>query len=102
MTDYPADSCITERETPDGYWWRYKHAKGEPQETLTAATAIALSVAADQARKFGKNYLVALRRPPSPEVYIFACDDPDANRPDLYTAFEFTPAGERIRHKRPT
>jgi hypothetical protein len=64
------DSCITERETPDGYWWRYKHAEDEPQETLTAATGIALWVAADQARKFGKNYLVALNRPPSQERQI--------------------------------
>ena len=28
---------ITERETPHGYWWRYRHTDNEPQDTLLAA-----------------------------------------------------------------
>ena len=52
--------CITERETPHGYWWRYTHPAGEPEETFFAATGIAASVAADQAKKRGKTYYVSL------------------------------------------
>jgi hypothetical protein len=26
-------NCITERQTPFGYWWRYTHSKGEPEDT---------------------------------------------------------------------
>jgi hypothetical protein len=52
--------CITKRETPHGYWWRYTHSKGESEDTWFAATGIAASIAADQARKHGKTYFVSL------------------------------------------
>jgi hypothetical protein len=29
--------CISERETPYGYWWRYTHFQDEPDDTLKAA-----------------------------------------------------------------
>ena len=37
--------CITEFMTPHGYWWRYRHSPGEPQQTLDAAIMIAGEVA---------------------------------------------------------
>jgi hypothetical protein len=51
--------CITERETLHGYWWRYAHSADEPADTLTAAIMIAGEVAATEARRRGKTYLVA-------------------------------------------
>jgi hypothetical protein len=90
--------CITERETPHGYWWRYTHSAGEPEETFFAATGIAASVAADQAKKRGKTYYVSLSEP-SLAVYVFACDHPDTRNPAIHTALEITPTGERIRRK---
>jgi hypothetical protein len=94
--DDPA-GCITERETAHGYWWRYRHSGGEPQDTLTAAIMIAGEVAATEARGRGKTYLVASASAPAPAVYVFACDHPDARMAGIDVMFELTPAGERIR-----
>jgi hypothetical protein len=89
--------CITERETPFGYWWRYTHSDDEPKNTLTAAIMVAGEVAATEARKRGKTYLVASTPKPAPAVYVFASGHPDAGDPAINVMFEFTPAGERIR-----
>ena len=59
-------SAITERETPHGYWWRYSHSDGEPADTLTAVIMIAREVAASEARRRGKTYVVARGRPAAP------------------------------------
>jgi hypothetical protein len=96
MTASEKRHCITERETPYGYWWRYTHSQGEPENTFMAATAIAASVAADQAQKHGKTYFVSISDEPSRAVYIFACDHPDARNPTIHTALEIMPTGERI------
>jgi hypothetical protein len=85
--------CITERDSPYGYWWRYIHASGEPEDTWLAATGIAASVAEKHARETGKTYVVAVSREPQ-AAYAFACDHPDARNPVLHTALEITPAGE--------
>jgi hypothetical protein len=70
--------CITERMTPHGYWWRYRHSAGEPQKTLDAAIMVASEVAADEARKAGKTFVVASVALPAAAVYVFAYDHPDA------------------------
>jgi hypothetical protein len=31
------DKYRCKRETPFGYWWRYTHSQGEPDDTLKAA-----------------------------------------------------------------
>src|SRR4051794_22713049 len=90
--------CITERETPHGYWWRYQHADDEPQDTLLAAIMIAGDVAATEARKRGKTYYVARAASGPDAIYVFAYDHPDARNAAINVIFEFTPAGERIRH----
>lgn len=89
--------CITERETPHGYWWRYTHSEGEPDDTLKAATRIAADVAREEARRRGKTYCVASTPQPTSAIYVFACDHPDAADPAINVMFEFTPAGKRIR-----
>jgi hypothetical protein len=90
--------CITERETPHGYWWRYAHSADEPDDTLTAAIMIAGEVAATEARRRGKTYVVARAATGSDAIYVFACDHPDARNAAINVMVEFTPAGERIRH----
>jgi hypothetical protein len=88
---------ITERETPHGYWWRYSHSNDEPADTLTAAIMIAGDVAATEARRRGKTYLVARAASGADAVYVFACDHPDARNAAINVMFKFTPAGRRIR-----
>ena len=88
---------ITERETPHGYWWRYSHSDDEPADTLTAAIMVAGDVAAMEARRRGKTYLVARAACGADAIYVFACDHPDARNAAINVMFEFTPAGERIR-----
>lgn len=92
---------ITERETPQGYWWCYRHADGEPDETLIAAIMIARQVAADQARKHGKTYCAGRGTSGNRVVYVFPCDHPDARDAAIDVIFEFTPAGERIQRPGP-
>jgi hypothetical protein len=97
---YPAnddcpESCITERQTAFGYWWRYAHNADEPDATYVAATRVAVTVAKDEARRSGKTFLVTHTRGPSsaPNVYVFAHDHPDARRRDLHPLYEAAPNG---------
>lgn len=89
--------CITERTDEHGYWWRYQHSDDEAHDTLTAAIMVAADVAAGEARRSGKPYVVASTPLPAPTVYVFACDHPDRSRAAVSVMFEFTPEGERIR-----
>jgi hypothetical protein len=91
--------CITERETPHGYWWRYQHSNDEPHETLIMAIRITGEVAANEARKRGKTYLVASAPQPSTAVYVFAYDHPDASKAGISIMFHLTPDGACIPHK---
>ncbi len=45
-----------------------------------------------------KIFVVASSPEPSPAVYVFAHDHPDASNAGINIMFEFTPEGERIRH----
>ena len=80
MTVTPATKpgCITEHETPHGYWWRYQYSNNEPHDTLTAAIMVAGEVAATEARKRGNTYYVARAACGNDALYVFACDHPDA------------------------
>jgi len=93
-------NCITERRSADGYYWRYTHSPGEPQDTLTAAIMMAVEVAAEEARNAGKTYVVASTPRPSPAVYIFASDHPDRSNAAINVMYELTPDGGRIQHRR--
>ena len=94
---YP-DNCITERNTPQGYWWRYQHPRDQPKVEIETAICVAFQLADAKARQSGKTYLVASTPQPSPAVYVFACDHPDARNPGINIMFEQTPTGERFRH----
>jgi hypothetical protein len=89
--------CITERETPHGYWWRYTHSSDEPRDTLTAAIMVAGDVAAEEARRRGKTYVVARAACGADAIYVFACDHPNTANGSINVMFEFTRAGDRIR-----
>jgi hypothetical protein len=91
--------CIAERQTPHGLWWRYRHSNSEPHETLLAAIRIAVTVAADEARERGKTYVVASASQPSPGVFVFAFDHPDASNVGISIMYELTPDGHCIRRK---
>ena len=97
----PSD-CVTERETPHGYWWRYQHSNSEPHDTLTAAIVGAGEVAATEARKRGKTYYVARAACGNDAIYVFACDHPDTRDASINVLFEFSPAGERVRRSLPS
>src|SRR5262249_2693291 len=94
--------CITESRTAHGYYWRYTHAKDEDDETLLMAIRIAGDVAADEARKSGKTYVVASTPQPSPAVYVLAADHPELSSLAMHVMYAMTPEGECIRHRKPT
>jgi hypothetical protein len=94
----PEADCITERQTPSGYWWRYTHSADEPDQTLVGAIKVAAYVAEQEAQKAGKTFIVATSSKRWPDVYVFAHDHPDAQRLDLNTMYEIMPTGELIQH----
>jgi hypothetical protein len=87
---------IAEQQTEHGFWWRYTPSKDEPGQNLVIALKAAAAVAAEQARKSGKTYVVAMGLNPSPAVYAFACDHPDTANPDMDIMFGFFPDGRRF------
>ncbi len=87
---------ITESRTAFGYWWRYKHSRHELLETLDWAINIASIIACAEACKSGKTFVVASTRQPSPAVFVFACDHPDASKLSSSIVFELTPNGNCI------
>jgi hypothetical protein len=103
MSTAPHDGldCITERETPFGYWWRYTHSRDEPRDTLTAAIMIAGEVAATEARNRGKTYYVASTPRPRAAVYVFTSDHPDARDASITVMFEFNPGRQAHPAPRP-
>ena len=96
LDTYP-DDCITEGDTPHGYWWRYRHPHNQPDVEIETAICVAFQLADAEARESGKTYLVASTPQPSLAVYVFACDHPDARNPAINIMVEQTPGGERIR-----
>jgi hypothetical protein len=92
---------ITRKTTAQGFWWRYRHSEYDPSDTLHSAIMIAAKVAADEAHKSGKSYVVASTRKPSPAVYVFASDHPDASNAGISIMYQLTPAGECIHHRPP-
>jgi hypothetical protein len=98
-TDDQEHGCITTRQTHRGFWWRYTHREGEPSETLDMAIRVAGEVAASEARKSRKTYVVASTPSPAAAVYVFAADHPDAVRIDINIMYELTPAGGLIRRR---
>ena len=84
MSPSSKPDCVTERTDAHGYWWRYEHSHDEPHDTLLTAIVIAGDVAATEARKSGKTYLVARAASGVDAIYVFACDHPDARNRATY------------------
>jgi hypothetical protein len=90
--------CITERRDAHGYYWRYTHSPGEPEETLDMAITIATMVAGTETKRSGKTYVVASTPQPSPAVYVLPRAHPELATVAMSVMFEFTPEGDCIRH----
>ena len=76
-----ADNCITEREDAQGYWWCYRHSPSEPAETFEMAIRVAGEVAAAEARRRGKTYIVAsTSQPPQADMHAKHRKDDDLRR----------------------
>ena len=81
-------NCITERASAHGLWWCYRHPENEPDGALTTAIDMARVVAAQEALKSGRTYLVASTPEPARAVYVFASDHPDASNTGIEIMFE--------------
>jgi hypothetical protein len=86
----------SDRRDEHGMWWRWAPPEDEPGEMLIVAGRIARPIAAEQARKSCKTYLMTMGLQPSAALYVFACDHPDAAIADIDILLEFLPDGRRI------
>jgi hypothetical protein len=84
-----------------GFVFIYEHSDDEPHETLLAATAIAMNVAADQAVKDGKTYIVASTTAPSYTVFVLPFGHPLIVQRALSIMNQLMPDGRRIRSPKP-
>jgi hypothetical protein len=89
--------CITERETPHGYWWRYQHSDDEPRDTLLASIQGGRRRRRHRSPQARQNACVARATSGADAIYVFACDHPDASNAAINVMFEFTPEGQRVR-----
>ena len=96
-----AANCISEQRDDYGYVWSYAHTPDEPHDTLVAATMIAGDVAAVEAAKDGKTYVVALMNAPSVAVYALPLGHPMIVNRALSIIYQLTPDGRCIRSPEP-
>ena len=93
--------CIVTYNDDYGFVFIYEHADDEPHETLLAATAIAMNVAAEQAVKEGKTYVVASTAVPSYTVFVLPFGHPMIVQRALSIMNQLMPDGRRVRMKKP-
>src|ERR1700677_3595955 len=84
-----------------GFVFIYEHSDDEPHETLLAATAIAMNVAAEQAVKEGKTYVVASTTVPSYTVFVLPLGHPLIVKRALNIMNQLMPEGQRVRMRKP-
>lgn len=84
-----------------GFVFIYEHSDDEPHETLLAATAIAMNVAAEQAVKEGKTYVVASTTVPLHTVFVLPVGHPLIVRRALSIMNQLMPDGTRVRSPKP-
>jgi hypothetical protein len=84
-----------------GFVFIYTHSDDEPQETLLAATAIAMNVAAEQAVKERKTYVVASTPVPSYTVFVLPFGHPLIAERGLDIMNRLMSNGQRVRSPRP-
>jgi hypothetical protein len=96
-----AENCIRERRDDYGYIWSYEHSDDEPHDTLVSAIMIAGDVAAEEAAKDGKTYVVASTNAPPVTVYVLPFGHPMISKEALSVMFQLTPEGRCIRMAKP-
>lgn len=79
----------------------YEHTDDEPHETLLAATAMFMSLAADQAVKEGKTYVVASTTVPTRAVFILPFGHPLIQQRALSIMTQLMADGQRVRSPKP-
>jgi hypothetical protein len=96
-----ATECISEYRDLYGYVWKYEHTPDEPHDTLVAAIMIAADVAAMEAAKDAKTYVVAAADPPSVAVYVLPFGHPMISNKALSVMYQLRPDGQCIRTPKP-
>jgi hypothetical protein len=92
---------LTVKEATEyGYYARYEHLPGEPDDTLTAAIMFAVEIASDEARKTGKTHYVTSTPVPK-AIYLLRADNPELTMLAMSVMYELTPDGEVIRRAKP-
>src|SRR5262249_6257215 len=84
-----------------GFVFSYEHSDDEPEETLLAATVIAMNVAAEQAVKEGRTYVVASTPEPSYTVFVLPFGHPLIVKRALSVMNQTMPDGQRVRSRKP-
>jgi predicted Zn-dependent protease len=100
MTSSDAN-CISEHRDDYGYVWSYEHTPDEPHDTFVSAIMIAGDVAAEEAAKDRKTYVVALMNGPSVAVFALPFGHPMIVNRALSVVYQFTPDGRCIRSPKP-
>ena len=97
-----ASQSIVSYHDDHGFVFIYEHPDDEPHETLLAATAIAMNVAAEQAIKEGKTYIVATTTAPSYTVFVLPFGHPLIVERALTIKNQLMPDGRRVRSQKST
>lgn len=79
----------------------YEHSDDEPRDTLLAATVMFMNVAAAQAVKEGKTYVVASTEAPSYTVFVLPLGHPLITERALSIMNQLMPDGRRVRIRKP-
>ena len=96
-----ASDCISEYRDEYGYIWSYTHTPDEPNDTLQAALAMAMNVAAHLAVQEGKTYVVASTTAPTVTVFTLPFGHPMIVQRALSVMNQLLPDGRRIRGPKP-
>jgi hypothetical protein len=93
--------CIVSYNDEHGFVAIYEHSDDEPHETLFAATAMFMSVAAEEAVKGGKTYVVASTTDPSYTIFVLPFGHPLIEKRALSIMNQLMPDGRRVRSPKP-
>lgn len=102
MTDTESEGLGKYRDDY-GFVFSYEHTPDEPTITLEGCILIARHIAAEEAVKDEKHYVVASTTEPAPAVYALPIDHPMIKEKALTINYLYTPDGQQIRtlKKRP-
>jgi hypothetical protein len=96
-----ASECPLSYHDEYGFVAIYEHSDDEPHDTLLAATAMFMNVAAAQAVEEGKTYVVASTPVPSYTVFVLPFGHPLIEKRALSIMNQLMPDGRRVRSLKP-